>query len=63
MVLQQCMTFIYAENRFEIWSMSYLMVSSKQIMSDKILATAVNLSESGFEKSGRPQGQPSPWGR
>ena len=34
------MTFDYAENRVEIYSMSDLMVSSKQIMSDSILATA-----------------------
>ena len=35
------MTFNYAEDRLEILSMPDLMVTSKQIMSDKTLATAI----------------------
>jgi hypothetical protein len=41
MVSQQNIAFNQAENRFEIKSMSDLMVSSKQIISDKILATSI----------------------
>ena len=47
MVSQQC-NFNYAENGFEISSMSDLLAGSKQIMPAKIMATAVLLWIHGF---------------
>jgi hypothetical protein len=47
------MAFYYAENRFEVQSLAGLMVSCEQIMSDKILATALFLFLYRHHRAGR----------